>query len=63
MYVQKLFKPIITSKTIDTSYVRLQKALEFALKVEQEYLFVKDIHQTDQDTIMSIDTQCQYNVC
>ena len=51
MHAQKLFNPIITS------HLTLQKVLDFTFEVEWEYLLVKGIHQTDQDAVMSIDTQ------
>ena len=43
-------------KTIHTSHLILQKAVDFALKVEQEYLIVKGIQQIDQDAIIVIVT-------
>ena len=54
MYVQRFFNPIISSKTIWQSHQTLQKAIDYAQKVEREFSLVEGNQQKEFDSIMSI---------
>ena len=50
MYLEKLFNPLISSKTIQHAHLTLQKAIYYVQKVEREFLLVKGIQQTEFDS-------------
>ena len=50
MYLQKVFNPMISSKTIQHAHPTLQKAIDYVQKVEREFLLVKGIQQTEFDS-------------
>ena len=41
MYAQKLFNPAISSKNIRHAHATLQRAIDYAQKIEREFLLVK----------------------
>ena len=55
MYMQKLFAPTISTKTIWHANPVLQKAIEYVQKVDRELSLVEGIQQTEFDSVMSID--------
>ena len=55
MYVHKLFDPAISAKTVRHLHPALQKAIDYAQKIESEFLLVEGIQLTYFDTVKSID--------
>ena len=53
MYVQKLFNPAISSKTVRHVHPTLQKTIDYAQKIEREFLRVEGIQQTEFDTVVN----------
>ena len=56
MYMQMLFNPPISTKTIRHTHPTLQTAIDYEQKFEREYLLAEGIQQTEFDIGMSIDT-------
>ena len=58
MYMQKLFNPTISSKTIWQAHPTVQKAPDYMQKIAREMLLVNGTQQTEFDIVMSIG--CHY---
>ena len=55
MYAQKLFNPAIGFKTIWHVSPTLKKAIDYAQRIEREFLLVEALQQTEFDMVISID--------
>ena len=54
MYAQKLFSLATNAKILCDGHLTLQKAIDYAQKVQREFLPVEDIQKTELDTVTSI---------
>ena len=55
MHAPKLLNLAISAQTMRHAHPTLQKAIDYAQKIEREFLLVEGIKQNEFDTVMSID--------